>query len=280
MNTDIRNYFTSDIDPSVRDEGLRRINSGEVAVLGFSGKKGSGKDTISQAVAEQFKRHGEKGDLEYPFDKVLTNEIVEHPFAFALKQETTGVIDAMDSILKAGIDVSEMTRRVSKLYNIEEKDVADIYSTIRTKINTGAVVIPNGWNRTEEVWQILRFLGTEVRQAQDPYYWVKQTFDSIVKNACEGKNTFINDVRFNNEIEPLILLGGFVTRVDVTPEAQLGRLKNRDDVVPTAEALKHRSEVELDYFTKFHYRFDNSENGGLGNKSQSVFDIWYNSNKK
>lgn len=279
MNTDIRNYFTDGIDPQIRDEGLRRINSGEVAVMGFSGKKGSGKDTISQFVAQKFKEHALSNNLEYPFNHVLNNEIVEHPFAYALKQETTGVIDAMDSILKAGISVPEMTHRVSKLYNIEEKDVADIYSTIRTEINNGTVLIPNGWTRTKEVWEILRFLGTEIRQGQDPYYWVKQTFDSIVKNACEGKNTFINDVRFKNEIEPLILLGGFVTRVDVSPEAQLERLKNRDDVIPTPEALNHRSEVELDYFTKFHYRFDNSENGGLENKSQNIFDIWYNSNK-
>lgn len=279
MSTDIRNYFTDEIDPIIRDEGLRRINSGEVAVLGFSGKKGSGKDTISQAVAERFRECAKSDSLEYPFNHCLANEIVEHPFAFALKQEATGIIDMMDSILKAGISVPEMTQRVSKLYSIREEDVADIYSIIKNLINNNTVIIPNGWTRSKEVWEILRFLGTEIRQGQDPYYWVKQTFDSIVKNACEGKNTFINDVRFSNEIEPLILLGGFVTRVDVTPEAQLQRLKNRDDVVPTNEALKHRSEIELDYFTKFHYRFDNSENGGLVNKSQNIFDIWYNSNK-
>lgn len=263
QNNDITQYFTNGLTDEIKTEGLRRIQEGEVAVLAFSGKKGSGKDTISSKVADLFQTYGYA-------------DIVEEPFAFSLKSEVTEIIATMDDILESTNSSEKTVNRIASIYDLTPEEALKVFSIMESHLNKNLVKLPTGWTRSEEVWELLRYFGTEVRQGQDMYYWVKKTFDRIATNAYHGKHTFINDLRFLNEAEPLKLLGAFTIRVDISEEAQIRRLGSRDGIMPTKEALVHRSEVELDHYTGFDYRFDNSLDGGLDAKAQSVFEIWEN----
>lgn len=258
--TNITSYLASEAEPEILVAGLQKIESGEVSIFGFSGKKGSGKDTVSDLVASfVIERDGLKATAL--------------PYAFHLKQEATSIINSIDTVLRANVSVSEMTERLAGVYRIPVTEMADIYHIVQDHVCKG-ISIPNGWTRSTEVWELLRYLGTEVRQSQDKLYWVRKTFSDVLENAANGVSTFVNDVRFMHEVGPLQDIGGFVTRVDITQEAQLRRLSSRDGVIPDESALVHLSETGLDHYTGFDYRFDNSEDGGLEEKAEMVYGIW------
>lgn len=235
----------------VRD-ALENFNSGKVAVFGVSGKKASGKDTIAEAWASILVK-------EYGLDVKFAS------FASHLKQEATSIIASADAVLNANVSIAEATERLARIYDIPVDQMADVFHLILPHIGRKSG-IPDGWTRSEDIWALLRYLGTDIRQPQDKYFWVRKAFCEIVENAYHGKSTMITDARFLHEVEPLLSINGFIVRVDVSPEVQRQRLASRDGVVPDEAALNHASETNLDSYSHFDFRIDNSSNGLIPEK--------------
>lgn len=262
--SNVTNYLLEDVNSNLVKDALENINSGKVVILGFSGKKSSGKDTISDKVSELIAK-----------ERAIT--VKQTPFAFRVKQEVTSIISSMDAILRAKVSVTETTERLAKVYDIPVEQMADIVHTMLPYVGKGTDV-PDGWTRSEAVWTLLRYVGTDVRQPQDKLYWVRRTFQDVLAHAASGRSVFINDVRFMHEVEPLQAIGGFVTRVDVSREKQLERLFQRDGVWANEEALNHASEISLDNYNGFDCRIDNSSDGGLDEKASNILASWKRSN--
>lgn len=254
----IKDFLTPDVNHDRIEIALENFHSGKVVLLGFSGKKASGKDTVSENVSNIFKEQG--------------FAVKNAAYAFPVKQEATSIIASIDAIIRGGV-TDKMEHRLGNLYDIPENQMLDLIEIIKPHVGTGTG-IPDGWTRNSAVWAFLRYLGTEIRQPQDQLYWVRKTYANVIENASRGDSTFINDVRFTHEVETLQKIGGFVTRINISAESQLARLKSRDGVIPDATALSHSSEIQLDTYDYFDMILDNSENGNLKSKAQTIYEMW------
>ena len=85
------------------------------------------------------------------------------------------------------------------------------------------------------VRKILQWWGTDVRRAEDPYYWVEKMRSWIMANRPDS--LVVGDVRFWEEVEFVRHVGGWLFRILPFPGWS-----------PGANAL-HRSETELDQWT-------------------------------
>lgn len=100
--------------------------------------------------------------------------------------------------------------------------------------------------------------GTDVRRADDPYYWVKRTMNTVRKNAIKGVTTIIDDCRFTNEADAILSACGVLIRLDIDPQEQLRRLTKIRGISHDNDILAHPSETQLDDYQKFSLRVDNT----------------------
>ncbi len=250
--------------PDVVDTAIDNLKQNKVHLLGISGKKASGKDTFAHSFGELYKE-----STGIP--------LMNLAFAEDLKREATSVIDSLDDIAKTTPKMMERSfKTLSKLHNIPYEQFEHLAKIIDPVVGKGAVLPPNGWTRSKEVWAVLAYLGTEIRQKQDRIYWVRPVAQRIIENAAEGKSSFITDIRFPHEYGFMKDSNGFVFRIFVTPETQRNRLFRRDGVVPTDEALNHQSEIGLDSYSDFDFVLDNNIEGKLEEKAEKMINAWKN----
>ena len=205
-----------------------KIKNKDVLVLGVSGKLGAGKDTVAPLVLDS---------LGY------TNSVHEF-FAKHLKVEVTEAIQKVkdSSTLGSAIDRIELEQNV-------ERDKAElIVDNLWTDVKSGLVA--DAYIRTSSTRFALQFWGSDIRREQDPNYWVKKAIRSTVTNAAEGKSVLVTDARFENEIDALMALGAFASRLHVSADVQRERIFNRDGIYPSSEALNHISEISLDRYER------------------------------
>lgn len=254
------NYARHDI----ANKGIENLKQNKVHLLGISGKKASGKDTLARSFGEAYKN-------------TTGLPLAEIAFADDLKLETTSVIESLDNIAKVTPEMTERSfKTLSKLHNIPYEQFEHLAEIIDPVVGKGEIMPPNGWTRSKEVWAFLAYLGTEIRQSQDRLYWVRPVVQRVLENAYEGKSSFITDVRFPHEYDFLKDTNGFVFRVFVTTETQRKRLFVRDGVVPTDTSLNHTSEIALDNYSGFNYVIDNNSEGKLDEKTSEMMNAWKN----
>ena len=82
--------------------------------------------------------------------------------------------------------------------------------------------------------RIMQFVGTEVYREFDSNYWVNRWKESVKQHEGTDKIIVTDDVRFNNEFDAVVELGGTVTRVVATNK-------------PVSHD-QHPSETEMDSF--------------------------------
>lgn len=118
--------------------------------------------------------------------------------------------------------------------NGNQKEIEDIYWGIKPR-------------------KALQFIGTDVVRNQFPQkllssdiandFWIKR-FDLWYKNNCEN-NIVISDVRFQNEVDYIHSLGGFIIKIERTVDIV------NDDI--------HESELEIDKIKDYdRYILNNS----------------------
>lgn len=261
------NYILADEDPIALKKAVDALKNKDVFLVGFSGKKGSGKDTMAEIFKESFEK--DFGSASFA------------PFGDPLKGELTAIISFIRSYYATRTDEREpesvMLERMANLFNLTSSDAHSLHELIMPEMLTNSYF--DGWTRTRAVWKGLRMLGTDIRQPQDKIYWVRRSVHNIIVNANNGISTIVQDTRFLHEVQALKDMGGYVARVDIEPEVQRRRLMSRDNVVVTADALSHSSETDLDGYPDFDIRVDNSEDGAQKRNASVIYADWLSKNK-
>lgn len=254
-------YALAEENPAALKNAIDALNSGDVFLVGFSGKKASGKDTLAEIFKTRFEDNF--GQASYS------------PFAEPLKGEATSIISFLHTWVHGkGFDNEEsMLKRLGAAYTLTDAETRMIYNLLLPELKQADRPF-DGWTRTKTVWDFLMLLGTDIRQPQDKIYWVRRTVHSIVSNANNGISTICQDTRFLHEVKSLKDIGAYVARVDITPEAQARRLGFRDGVVADVAALQHKSETELDNYENFDIRVDNSTDGQQDVAASAIYDHW------
>lgn len=101
--------------------------------------------------------------------------------------------------------------------------------------------------------RLLQYVGTDIFRERQPDIWVRVLIDTIREQAPDV--ALVTDMRFPNEADAIISLGGFTMKVErYTPGGDLWVAEDRDP--------NHPSEIALT-----DYRFDETvaaQNGDLG----------------
>ena len=211
---------------------LNNLESGSVRLLAISGKKGSGKDTFTAALAAE-----------------LTQPFTMHAFAYALKSQAQDVFDIIGYFVERDYTEDMIVNHLIQKYTLWNipyitKNMHELVQGVTIDIRNG--ITPDSYKRSPGAWRGLQLLGTDIRRRQDDNYWVKLTVSYAIEQLANGTSVYISDVRFPNEISSLEYFDAPTIRMHVSPEVQKERLLGRDGTMPSEEALMHPSEVSLD----------------------------------
>lgn len=215
--------------------------------LVVSGKMGSGKDTVAPLLLAE-----------------LGHPVAEHQYyALPLKNQT----DDIFAFLRSGFSVEEFPalmardRSAAAAALCREFDLplpaaeffaGDVLDEVRADPTL------HSRSRADIVRLVLQYLGTDVRRAQDPNYWVKLALRPAIEQIADGASVYFTDARFPNEVSVATSLGALTVRLDVSPMVQLSRLSARDGLTEVpVDRLLHESELALDYYTGFDIRINN-----------------------
>lgn len=232
----------------------RIVREDPTRLIAFSGKMGSGKDSVAPAVLESLGIAPE-------------NQIHEF-FANPLKRE---VGEILDRIRMEGLSHSAPTRRFMSDLALEQgvdiDDIRIILDMLWEDTVSGAM--ETNYTRTVGSRAAWQHWGTEVRRAQNESYWVEKAIASVGESLSEGKSVFVTDARFPNEVDSIVDIGGLVVRLNVGVKEQARRIKLRDNLDITPASLQHASETALDDYSRFSVVV-NTDNFDIGGVIQEV----------
>lgn len=192
-------------------------------IISFAGKAGSGKTTAALHAIEKF------GGTKIALGDAVKKEVAEfltqcgaefehrHLYGTQADKDEHVIVHVDDWIktpLQARIVINRHTIKADKLISIT-------------------------YRKLMQMW------GTEYRRAQNPAYWCNRAAEKI--HRAEGL-VFLDDVRFADEAEMVIKLGGMVVRID-RPGG------------PRVSNPAHESETALDNYEHYHWMILN--NGSL-----------------
>ena len=203
---------------------LDKLDSKQCVLFAMSGKMGSGKDTI--------------GDLISKRKELEKYDITQTSYAAPLRREITEIIRTCDYYKDLDF--------VADKFNV----TVDELSTLKEILGDNSI-----FNRTSNARQATQYWGTDVRRKQDVNYWVNKTVELIIEQINNDKSVYVTDVRFINEAEAILDLGGTVVRLELPDIVRIERILDRDDVEPTYSQLTHHSELGLDTYV-FPRMFD------------------------
>jgi hypothetical protein len=259
--------ISEDEKKAIIDEGLKNLESGKASIIGFSGKKGAGKDTLAQGFIEALNGNASMT----PISTGIKNEASEMIAMFYSWIETEKKIheqNVKSGQTSAHRDTSDLdtqkqerhTRRIStfaKKFNTSNKHAEIMYTTVYRLLKSKPGV--TGYSRDNEVIALLQFLGKDVRQPQDEVYWTRKMLWNVLENASKGATSLIPDIRFLHDANSTKECGGYLIRADIEREEQLKRLQIRDGVEVSNSILDHPSETSLDDYNGFDLRFNSSD---------------------
>lgn len=204
-------------------------------LLIISGKKGAGKDTMAPLIIEQ----------------LGIQNAVHMSCADPLK-------DVVDEFISDIRDCDTRAEAVTAV-RVVDPDIPDDFARDLVDILYDPVhEDPNEHSRSHShaAVRALQLYGTEFRRAQDPDYWVRIAVRRAAKAIDANQFPYFTDARFPNEVKGLSGIGGLTIRLDVNPEEQARRLRERDGRLPRPDELSHSSETSLDDYTGFDIRVE------------------------
>lgn len=198
-------------------------------LLVVSGKLASGKDTVAPAVMTRL-------DCPAP---------VKVAVADAVRAEATTLL----AVIRATGSVSAAARALTRHAALPPVHAHELAALMWPALQHAPTL--TAADRTPQVRRFLQYLGTDVRRAVDPGYWVRPTLATTARHLAAGHSVYLTDVRFPNEVDALRAAGGFAVRLTVTPTTQATRLTGRDGIPVDPVALSHPSETALDNYPGF-----------------------------
>ena len=243
---------TYDVPATTAATAWRNLATGQAAGIAFSGKPASGKDTVAP--------------------RVLARLGVAVPgrvgFTWALKREVTGLISVVREVATARPRINDeaAVAQLTELYGVDNVHARAVTELLWDEVridNTGLT----GETRNGTVRALLHYWGTDVRRTADPMYWVRKPTRQLYDMLAAGRYVQITDLRFRNEAVAVDIAGLVTARLDVTPETQQLRSRDRGATVDTA-TVAYPSE-ELDSFEGFTVRVSND--GPLDETVETVY---------
>lgn len=208
------------INPEKLERALSLIRERKIVFYAMSGKMGAGKDTIGDGIESKLKSKGEK--------------VISMSYSLPMRKEMQDVVNFYNSTGSHKI--------TARHFNVSEQEVEKYLSIL----NGG-----NIYERTDEARLAVQYWGTDVRRKQNVNYWIDQLIKMVVEEVCKLNHIKISDVRFPNEADSILDLGGKIIRIELPDEVRVSRILKRDNLVPTKAHLEHSSETALD-----NYLFD------------------------
>lgn len=209
---------------------IKNIQDKSVVLVGVSGKIASGKDTIAPLVVSE---------LGYSFPEGLS-------FADHLKNELKQIITIVNK--------SQYYAQAEHFVKIDmypkNSYYKEVVEALYDPIKSGEIT--NQYSRHPQFRRAIQIWATEVRRAEDPLYWVRQTARDVVAELARKRSVEISDVRFPNEADFITDLRGVLVRLNISQEEQIKRMIKRDKYTPDLKNLVHPSETALDDYN-FEY---------------------------
>ena len=249
---------------SVIGEAVKNLTAGNAYLIGFSGKKAAGKDTLAMKFQENLPimagmtqiSAGIKNEASEMFG--IFYEWIEREKSIHADNLKSGRSAATfdTSSLETERAARESTRyeKFATRFNVTHRNIDHIYKTVYSLLKTTSGI--DGYSRANEVIAALQYLGKDVRQPQDDVYWTRKMLWLVALNASKGITSLVPDVRFTHDAQSVTDCGGYLIRIDIDKDEQVKRLQNRDGVVVSDDILNHPSETELDDYTGFDLRID------------------------
>ena len=209
-------------------------------IIGLSGKKQCGKNTVSLIIQALSQIDGINTDSMYRYGEVKYEEDIISEVK-RIMNLPTGIVNKWEEksfAYKLRECLYTLTGN-SKVFNLDEAS---------KKSPSG---IKSWAGREYAIRELLQLFGTEVGRVISPNIWV----DCLLKDYKNINNWIITDVRFENEAEAIKALGGVVIRID----RNLGAKDN------------HVSETALDSFNGFDATIDN--NGTIEDLINNTLDV-------
>lgn len=217
-------------------------------LIGISGKKQSGKDTVCKIIQLVYKAvYNASFDMQFVSKEHIVNEIIEY-----LKSNRS-----MDrSAYPERHAFADKLKECASIILGEDRDAFEVEfrKNSKTKLH---ITDQEGELITNR--KFLQLFGTEVGRAIDPDLWVKALIADYRRLKSQlidfDPSWIVTDVRFPNEANAIRREGGILIRV------------NRD----TGVEDQHPSETALDNYGNFDLIVDNS--GSLKDLVDKVYDI-------
>lgn len=202
-------------------------------IIGISGKIGSGKNYLAEQLVKELHKLG------------YTTE--EASFASSLRNELNRIIKTIKVDVIDETPYDQIIQHVQEIHRMGAGDAETLFEMMVDDIvNIEGL---NAYSRTESIRRALQFLGTDIRRKTDNQYWV----NAFHKNLPEADFIIVTDVRFPNEADSIINNDGVMLRLNISQELINERIKNRDGLKYSDEALTHPSELALDAYNSFDY---------------------------
>lgn len=228
-------------------KAVEAISSGQVHVLGFSGKKASGKDTFAGLFSNRLTELGKPNQ--------------DVPISMGIRAEATLIFAELFKWKRNNGSQADFIQNTGALTGLKPEAIARVVDIMEPLVSSGKHVMIDGWSRANEVTETLQFLGNEAYLDIDPLHWVRHSLWIMAVNASNGVSSLNSSLRFVHDADGIKLIGGYLIRLEVNPEKQAERLLSRDNVVVPPETLNHVSETALDAYTGFDGIYEN--NGDL-----------------
>lgn len=251
----------SQIDRTI-PKAVEAIKSGEAYILGFSGKKASGKDTFAGLFADHLHKLGK--------------ETQSVPISLGIRAEATMIFAEIVKWKRNKSSKTDFLQHTGAMTGLPAEAIDRVVDIIEPLINEENPVMIDSWARANEITEALQFLGNEAYRETDELHWVRHSAWTMAVNAANGVSSLNPSLRYIHDADGIKLMGGYLIRLEVDPATQAERLLSRDNVVVPPETLNHISETSLDAYTGFDGIYEN--NGG---SVQTVFrQMWTDWAKK
>lgn len=213
------------IDEKQLKLAMNKIKDGSAILYAMSGKMGAGKDTIGDKIFDTLKQKG-------------FNKIEKVSYSTPMRKEMQGIVDFYWE--------TKSLDNTAEKFNAKSEEIDKFLELLNGQ---------NVYERTPESRLAIQFWGTDVRRKQSQDYWVNKLVELTVNYLSNGVSVFVSDVRYEDEADSIIDLGGKVIRLETPENIRIERITARDNLLPTHEQLNHRSEISLDDYS-FEKIFD------------------------